>query len=153
MRAALALLVAFPVLAGCSSLDQLDPMVMACKEAAVRDAGWCGAVPVGDGGEAPVGPKVERTADGITWSFEAAGEHARHSFGWDSPGKARLTWSGAGTGGMRVAVRDAAGNALYSSIPGASGGTELLAGRTGAWSAAIDFDNFAGAARVELRAA
>lgn len=154
MRAALALLLALPALAGCASLEELDPMVMACREAAVQDAGWCGGVPVGDGkGEVPAGPKVERTAEGVAWSHALDGAHDRHTFAWDSPAKARLSWSGTGSGGMRVAVRDAAGNALYNSSPGASGGGEVLAGKAGSWSVALDFDNFAGAARVELRLA
>lgn len=163
MRAALALPLLAAALAGCTGMEEYDPMAMACQDERVQQAGWCdgsfgGPPPATGGAKASAAPaeggvaKVQLTEQGAVWTYRAEGEHERKSFAWDSPGKARLTWRSAGSGGIRVAVQ-AAGGTLYDSDPGQAGDSALLAGREGAWTVTIDVDNFAGEARVELAAA
>lgn len=153
MRAALALVLTLPALAGCASLEELDPMAMACREAPVQEAGWCGGTGGSAEAAAPDQPKVEASADGVRWTHDLAGSHGRFSFAWDSPGQAQVSWAGVGSGGMWVSVRDAGGNTLYNSAPNAGGDAQRLVGRAGLWTVSLDFDNFAGHARAELRAA
>jgi hypothetical protein len=149
------------LVAGCTGFEEYDPMKIACDDPKVQQAGWCdGSVdigglspPTGEGNQqaAPQGPRIETTADGVAWSHDLSGFHGRFSFGWESPGRATLGWSGAGSGGMAIALRDAQGNPLYTSGGGAAGGSEVLAGRAGSWTVDLDFDNFSGHATVGLQ--
>lgn len=152
-------LLAASALAGCTTLEELDPLRIACEDARVREAGWCEGGRGAEGTEGTLGsggpPSSPRIAAGpgrVVWSHEAQGAYERWDFDWESPGRARVAWSAEGSGGISVAVR-AGGNVLYRSEPGSSGGGELLAGRPGAWTVDVDLANFAGQARVELASA
>jgi hypothetical protein len=158
MRApTLALPVLALALAGCAS-PELDPMAMACEDARVQQAGWCGgaldlsgSAAGGAGAAAPQGPALQRTAEAASWTLQAKEESGRHTFAWDSPGRVRLSWQGLGAGDMAVMVQGPGGT-VYESRSGQVADSETLAS-SGPLTIAITLNNYRGEAKVELRAA